>query len=149
MKTARKQEGFTLIEVLVVLSMSAIFMLFAVSISERLVEKYKTEQFLRTFQSDILYLQQLSMTNSKRFYTLDIQPASHSYTIRQGGLGKVIISRDIPANWTIELNSLKMPITFTYKGTLKNPGTMYLKTDSKTYRIVFPLGKGRSYIVEQ
>lgn len=58
--------GFTLLEVLIVLSILSILITLSVPISKSLFEKQEEKQFLNTLESDILYIQNLSLGTRSR-----------------------------------------------------------------------------------
>ncbi|WP_053219217.1 competence type IV pilus minor pilin ComGD [Virgibacillus senegalensis] len=142
-----RNAGFTFIEVMFVLSITAFLMALGVMFPLQLLEKQERNDFFQLFESDLLFLQQKSMLSSER-YTLYIDPEAHKYSIRTGGTAKILVSRKIPESWKIELRTLKMPISFNLKGTIKQPGTMVIDTGRKRYKVVFPFGKGRHYYEE-
>ncbi|SDK55130.1 competence type IV pilus minor pilin ComGD [Sediminibacillus albus] len=142
------KKGYTLVEVMLVLSITVSLIAIGFSLPRYFLHTFQTKQFFQQFNNDILYLQQLSLASKENIYLL-IDPENQQYTIHQGGTGKVLIQRNIPDHCHIELRTLKMPISFTDKGSLRNPGTMIVDTGNNQYKVVFPLGKGRNYIVEQ
>ncbi|MRH43137.1 prepilin-type N-terminal cleavage/methylation domain-containing protein [Aquibacillus halophilus] len=143
----KNAKGFTLLEVLVVLSASLLLLSIGSIIHTNILQNYQKEQFFRLFQSDLLHMQQITFIKREMLY-LTIQPDQHNYIIRRAGTGKTIVKRDIPNNWHIQLVTLSMPISYTYSGTIKNPGMFTIKTDDSQYDVYFPFGKGRNYVVE-
>ncbi|MDL4841557.1 competence type IV pilus minor pilin ComGD [Aquibacillus rhizosphaerae] len=143
----RQEQGFTLIETLIVLSIVSLFLVIGLSFQSHSLYQNQANQFFRLFQSDVLYLQQISMVSRDNAY-LTILPNEHSYEIKTGGLGEVLVKREYPKNWLVDLNTLSAPISFTINGTIKKPGMFYVKTPTRKYSIYFPFGKGRSYIIE-
>ncbi|SDN07577.1 competence type IV pilus minor pilin ComGD [Sediminibacillus halophilus] len=142
-----KAGGFTFIEVMIVLGCLVTLTAVGITLPLHLLEKQETKDFFQLFDSDLIYLQQSAMLSSER-NALYLDPKGHKYTIRTGGTAKVILERKIPKSWKIELRTLKIPLSFNSKGTIKQPGTMIIYTDRKRYKVVFPLGKGRHYYEE-
>ncbi|QTM99817.1 hypothetical protein ERJ70_11210 [Sediminibacillus dalangtanensis] len=142
-----KAGGFTFIEVMVVLSCIVVLTAVGTTLPLHLFEKQETNDFFQLFDSDLIYLQQSAMLSSER-NALYLDPEGHEYTIRTGGTARIILSRKIPKSWNIELRTLKMPLSFNSKGTIKQPGTMIIHTNKRRYKVVFPLGKGRHYYEE-
>lgn len=143
----KNEKGFTLIELLVVLSILTILLLIGNSLQIKTLEHNQMKQFYQSFQSDLLYMQQYTIV-MKENIQLFIKPDSHYYEIRKRGTGKLLIRRTIPTNWNVKLNTLTMPLSFSLNGTIKNPGTLIVETKQQTYTIIFPFGKGRSYMIE-
>lgn len=143
-----KEAGFTFIEILLVLSAFLVISSIGFAVPVNLIQKQETTQFLNGFQQDILYLQEFNMYEEATAY-LTIDPLNSSYSIRKSGSGKIILLRKVPKHVQVDLRTLKQPITYMKNGTIKNPGTMVIKTNTESYKIIFPFGKGRSYIEKQ
>lgn len=140
-----KSDGFTLIEVLVVLSIWSVIILLLVPISSKQIEVQQEKRFFETFEFDILYMQRLSMMTKEdvrlRFY-------KDRYHILKGHKDPTILVRDMPPNWKINMRDY-ISISFDENGRMRNPITIVITTTNASYNIVFPLGKGRYYVVEK
>ncbi|MFC4404225.1 competence type IV pilus minor pilin ComGD [Gracilibacillus xinjiangensis] len=141
------ENGFTLIELLVVLSAVGLLFIIGQSVSMNTLENRRYQQFLEQFNHDLLYLQQLN-TTSKAGYILNFELEKNKYHVKSTGRGNVLLTREYPDNWVIDPNTLKLPILFSKNGTLKQPGTLKVKTNSSTHFITCPFGKGRCYSEE-
>ncbi|UFT97768.1 prepilin-type N-terminal cleavage/methylation domain-containing protein [Radiobacillus kanasensis] len=144
----RNSRGFTLIETIVVLSISISLMVIGHASIIQWKESYETDAFFDVFKSDILYLQQRTMVSGDYYYML-IKPDEHIYEIRKGGYGALVRIRSIPENWEVRLQTLSMPLSFTIKGQVRQPGSFTILTGDESYKVIFPFGKGRSYVVSQ
>lgn len=145
MHTEDKQNGFTLIEVLFVLGVWAIIILLSAPLNFSILEKQKEQQFFNTFHQDVLYLQNLSYSSNEKLQ-LRFYPEDNSYRIFSPG--RTLVERKIPEDWRI--NNVSFPqIIFTKTGTIRDPGTFFIYTNSGSYEIIFPFGKGRCYLVKQ
>ena len=142
------QKGFTLVELLIVLSTLSILLVIGASFQTNTYNTYQLNRWYQLFDSDVLYMQQQTLLKRNNLYLI-IKPDTKSYEIRQGGRGDVVIERKIPQNWDVKLYTLSMPLSFSIQGTIKNPGMFQILIDDKEYAIYFPFGKGRSYIVER
>lgn len=138
------QRGFTLIEFLIVLSVSSIILVISGSYAVRTYDTLQYKQFSKQFHHDILYLQQLAMSQNDNFY-LQFERQQNRYHIRHGGYGTRVLIRHYPEHWQIQPNTLVLPIEFSHKGNMKKPGTMQIKTRFQTFYITCPFGKGRCY----
>ena len=140
-----KINGFTLIEVVVVLSIWSVIILLLVPISLKQIEVQQEKRFFETFEIDILYMQRLSMMTKEnvrlRFY-------DDSYHILKGQKEPTILVRDMPSSWKINMRNY-LSISFDENGRMRNPITIVITTTYASYNIIFPLGKGRYYVVEQ
>ncbi|MFD2759407.1 competence type IV pilus minor pilin ComGD [Lentibacillus juripiscarius] len=138
------KNGFTLVEMLLVLSIWSVLILLTVPVQLSLLEKKTEKQFFETLEMDLLYTQSLSY-NSKAGYWLTFPNDGH-YQIKKGFF--TILERSVPEGWEIDKRTLPK-ISFNHKGTIISPGTFSIQTASSTYNIVCPLGKGRCYIDKQ
>lgn len=143
-----KQHGFTLIEVLLVISIVTIMVAVTGVIQSRTHDKLQFERWYQQFDRDILFLQQQTMltrTNDQ----FNIRPSTNSYEIRSSPLEAPSLQRDMPSEWEVSLLTLQMPLSFTRAGTIRNPGMFRIVTKHNRYDVYFPFGKGRSYFVKK
>ncbi|RYG74686.1 prepilin-type N-terminal cleavage/methylation domain-containing protein [Lentibacillus lipolyticus] len=138
------KNGFTLVEMLLVLSIWSVLILLTVPTQFQVLEHKTEKQFLNTLEMDLLYVQSLSY-NSRAVYRLTF-PDDHHYEIRKGFTP--IVERKVPEGWNVQKRTLP-EISFNHQGTIRDPGTFSIETTSSTYNIVCPFGKGRCYIDEQ
>lgn len=143
-----KKNGFTLLELLIVLSIWSIITALSVPILFNNLEKVEERQFLETFKHDVLYIQYLATSAVDRH--VQIRVNNGNYEIIDGSINKSrpIIKREFPTDWEIDMRTVKR-ISFNENGTIRHAGTISIKTKHTNYSIVFPPGKGRCYIVEQ
>lgn len=141
----KKNNGFTLIEVIFVLGVLTVLLLLSAPIKVSILDNKEEQQFLTTLENDLLYMQSISFRSTDHIW-MKIQP--DSYTIFSSVYNsKTLLRRNIPTNWTIDLRTIQGGvISFNRYGTIREPGTIHLSTNKSTYRIVFPFGKGRCYI---
>lgn len=140
----RNNAGFTLIEMLLVLGALSIMVLLSAPIKVSILDNQKEEQFLTTFQNDLLYLQSISYLSP---HDIEMEFTKNHYKIRDGFKNNYVLTRKIPPGWEFDLFNLRdKGISFTRSGTIRQPGTILLTTNKSTYRIVFPFGKGRCHI---
>src|SRR5690625_1911197 len=133
------KNGFTLLELLVVLAIWSLLLLLVTPINFSLMEKKQVQYFFETFAYDILYTQNLS-TTTKDYVQLNLY--EDRYTIRRGYKGEILLTRNIPANWVIKAKVFHT-ISFDDKGRIRMPGTFFIQTKHDEYAIVFHFGKGR------
>lgn len=140
----RNKNGFTLIEMILVLGVLSIFILLSTPLQVSILDNQKEEQFLTTFQNDLLYMQSISYLSP---HDIEMEFTADRYSIRNGHENTILLTRSIPAEWEFDMRTFKdKGISFANSGTIRQPGTMFLTTSKTSYRIVFPLGKGRCYI---
>ncbi len=137
-----KQDGFTFIEMLLVLSIISIVSIVTYFNVAPLYEKQKVEHFLKQFSQDILYMQQLSITR-RNVHMLRWVPAKHMYSIWESGDARSLMIREYERDIHIHLNTFPNPMTYNAKGNINQGGTILLSYRARTYEIVFQLGRGR------
>lgn len=134
------KNGFTLLEMLFSLSITAVIILIIPPFNHNIIENLKKEQFFTLFQSDVLYIQQMQSTTDKNYR---IRFFNEYYAIYYED--KSIIKRDFPKDWIVDTRGNNI-IVFKRFGTILSPRTIVFKTKSDIYHAIFPLGKGRFYI---
>ncbi|WP_042145915.1 competence type IV pilus minor pilin ComGD [Paucisalibacillus sp. EB02] len=137
-----KQQGFSLIEVLVVLSLFTILLTLTLPISYSLLEKKTEEKVLEMFQYDILFLQNQSIANGREDY-LRMVFSKNGYTLTD--TNKELLTRMLPKGWEIDTRTLNY-ISFKHGGTTRYSGTIEIISPNNRYTLTFPIGKGRGYI---
>lgn len=141
-----KQNGFTLLEMLVVLGMWSILILLSAPILFSSLDKQQEKQFLETLQSDVLYVQSMSIGSPEK--NIVIRFNKNQYSILDNLTRESFITRELPADYVLDSRTAKN-ISFNKRGNISKPGTIALKTKRTKYNIVFPLGKARCYIAQQ
>ncbi|WP_042223465.1 competence type IV pilus minor pilin ComGD [Oceanobacillus manasiensis] len=138
-----KADGFTLIEMLVVLSMLGIMISLALPLQFKLLKEQEEIQFFSMLESDVMYIQQRS-TLSADMNRITFNEESYRITSDE----QPSIIRIYPEGLTINTRN-ERNITFNNNGNIKNPRTLYVNSSLNTYRMVFPFGKGRFYLEKQ
>lgn len=140
-----KKNGFTLLEMLIVLSIWSVIILLVVPISDPHIAIQREKRFLETFEHDVLFIQRLSTITLEE--EVRIEFSDNKYSILRGNKDEIIAERNIPSNWELQLRLLKN-ISFDHYGRVRYPRTITITTPLSEYDIIFPLGKGRCYIVK-
>ncbi|MFA1821548.1 competence type IV pilus minor pilin ComGD [Virgibacillus oceani] len=143
LKTTKNKNGFTLIEMLIALSIVMIMLLLVVPISLSTLDAAEEEQFLQTLEFDVLYIQSMAGEN----LLTSIRFADDHYRIIRGNQ-EGFIKRDYPKDVTIN-SRISNEITFDHRGSIRNPRTIEIHTKNASYRMIFPFGKGRYYIEKE
>ncbi|WP_196493688.1 competence type IV pilus minor pilin ComGD [Ornithinibacillus caprae] len=137
--------GFTLIEVLMVLSIYSILLLLCTPIVLSVISNQQEKQFFETLQFDVLYLQNMSIgSDDYNRMVLDTE----YYSIILGNTQEVRTTRKLPPGWSLEKRTLDF-ISFNANGSIRKAGTIAIHTKTDTYKIIFPIGKGRGYIEKE
>ncbi|MFB4166460.1 competence type IV pilus minor pilin ComGD [Virgibacillus sp. JSM 102003] len=140
------KNGFTLIEVLFVLSVWSVILILSAPLHFSILEKQKEANFMKTLEMDLLYMQSKSY-NSRSYFRLTFT-GNESYFIAEDYHIKSLVQRKIPEGWKINYLTMSS-IAFNNEGTVIEPGAITIQTKSNKYKVTCPLGKGRCYIVKQ
>jgi competence protein ComGD len=132
-------KGYTITEVLVVLSIFLLLVTLSLNLYPKYIEKMETKQFVKQFEQDLYYTQayaisherQISMYINKRNYSI--------YSIAEG----YVLQRTIPEQITFKKVTMDLSITFNSAGTALSSGVIYIQTEQEKYKITVYVGKGR------
>jgi competence protein ComGD len=138
-----RENGFTLLEVLFAMGILSLLLFISIPLNLATLERQQIEQFFNTFESDVLYVQNATGISDESTY---LRFFEDHYTIRVAG-NKPRINRSYPQGLKVDWRT-KSDIVFNETGTIINPRTIKVTTNKDTFHIVFPLGKGRCYIVK-
>lgn len=136
------RNGFTLVEMLIVLSTISILLLLAAPIQTSVLKSQEEENFLQLFKHDVLLIQnQTSITSKARIY---IRFDNDHYRVVSPRLGHYD-RRNYPEGWSyISYNNREL--RFNESGTVIGARTMIMYSETERITFTFPLGKGRFYI---
>lgn len=138
-------QGFTLLEVLFVLSVWSLLILLSVPLLFTNIDHQVEKQFFETLESDILLVQ--TMSHGKPTDNSSITFNEKTYIVRTFGHHKQVMTRSYPDGWKTDGRSFKK-LSFK-NGNIRQPGTILLQSEEADYRIIFPLGKGRGYVEKE
>jgi competence protein ComGD len=142
------QEGFTLIESLLVLS---VFIIISSITAFTLKPQYSTiddEAFLSQLQTDLLYAQQYAISHQHEV-TVIFMSDQNKYNIYMRSDLPNIIERNYSTNMTVYGGSLPLFFKFLPDGNVNKFGSFYIKSNKKNYRFTVLIGKGRFYVIEE
>lgn len=140
----KQMNGFTMVEMLVVLMILSILTLLVVPSIIRTIEKQETNHFFAVLESDILYIQNQALGtrhNIRIVFDKEFYVVINEWKTEE-------IKRHYPEHLKYD-NKINNRVTFNNNGTIINPTTFKFRDKETTYQLVFPLGKGRHYIEEQ
>lgn len=136
-----ERNGFTLIEMLLVLTVLSILISLALPAHSSSLTKQQENQFIEVLQNDVLLIQnQASITSKERMY---IRFYDDHYLVLHGR-NPSYAKRDYPDGWSL-LTSNRI-LEFHLNGTVLSPRTFIMHSKKERIALVFPLGKGRFYI---
>lgn len=141
----KKKNGFTLLEMLVVLSLWSVLILLSVPLNFANLEKQQDKQFLETFKFDVMYIQSLSIGSPHQATVIEFTESDYTVIDRTG---KILLKRKVPSGSTLKYRTNRQ-ISFNNHGSIRKAGTITFESKHDNYKIVFPLGKARCYIEKQ
>ncbi|GEL77342.1 competence type IV pilus minor pilin ComGD [Tenuibacillus multivorans] len=142
-----KQAGFTVIEMLIVLTIILMITTFSMNQMVKSTTNDPLEDFLEQLEKDIFMMQQQAMTKQKQLSLL-FHLNEHYYMIYDSPLNPAILKRDYDHRLQLDLTSINNPLHYRSSGVPINPGSFILTYNEKHYKVTFPFGKGRFYVTE-
>ncbi|CAG9613898.1 hypothetical protein BACCIP111899_03125 [Bacillus rhizoplanae] len=137
-----KKNGFTLLEMLIVLSAISILSVVTYFNLSSIYEKQKIDQFMNQFSQDILFMQQAAISHRNR-HMLRWFPNQAKYSVTSSGETDPVLVRYYSSDIQVNLNTFPNPMTYGADGNINRGGTIIVSYKTKTYYIVFQLGRGR------
>ncbi|WP_062355902.1 competence type IV pilus minor pilin ComGD [Bacillus kwashiorkori] len=141
----KSQKGFTLIEVLLALTIFLMLVSFLPPLYTSLSDKIETKIFLQQLEEDLYYAQQYAMVNRTPVY-YQVYKSMNEYRIWPFGQD-VMIRRKIPANITVDGGTV-LSNYFKSNGNVPSFGTIHFQKGKKLYVLTLHIGRGRFVISE-
>ncbi|WP_161920705.1 competence type IV pilus minor pilin ComGD [Pallidibacillus pasinlerensis] len=142
-----REEGFTLVEMLLVLFILTVMFATIPPLFQSVQSKINESNFIHQFQADLYYAQSYAIAHRRRVsYRYD--NTNKAYRFYTGGENILILERKLPKNVTIERGYLD-EFHFNGEGNVSRFGNIYIKIDDKSYRLVMSIGKGSFAVYEQ
>ncbi len=142
----KNNKGFTLIEVLVVLSIKLLTILLIVSLTYDDLTETKMDVFFAELKSDVDLVQSHNY-QTDNFYEIIFNKNSYKLTKNTSNQFINIKKQSYPEGVTVETRNFKRVI-YQKNGTFKTPGRVIFKEDNqRSHELIFPFGKGGFYIV--
>src|SRR5699024_603396 len=141
----QNEHGFTMIELLIVLTIWSVLLLIVVRVPTKQIYVQQEKAFLNTFQMDVLYVQSISMGAGDK--KIKIVFKEDRYEIVKGTNNSLIKKRPIPKSFNMKMGNFHQ-ISFDQYGRIPKGGHFDIETPYTKYQVIFPLGKGRCYIIE-
>lgn len=146
-KTGTNENGFTLLEMLLVLSVVVIVTAVILPIGDRWITKQSEEEALYTFIATIHHAQAYAMAN-ETYTAIKFRNSGKSYSLFAPG-SVTYSTTDFPKgmHWVNSGDRISS-VEFHQNGHIINPGTIILSTSTGKKRLTLQLQHGRVVVYE-
>ncbi len=147
----KNQNGFTLIEILFVLSTFLVIASVSTVLLRPQYLQVEREHFVTNLTADLLYSQQYAISQQKHLVVF-ILPKENRYFVKEKLSNKFIVERTIPKGIKVErgtLGALTVDFEFEPDGGVNRFGTIYFTVGKQRYKITLQIGMGRLYVVKE
>jgi competence protein ComGD len=144
---AKGEEGFTLVETLLVFSIFLLISSLAAVYINPHSSRLESRLFLSQLQSDLFSAQQYAISRQETisFYFFPDENRYMAFSPNSAA----VIERHYEEDILIYEDTMKLSFRFLPSGNLSGFGSLYAEAGGDTYRITFLIGKGRFYIVKE
>lgn len=148
MNSIGKQKGFTLIEMLIVLSVMMIISLFSFHSFQSYYERKKLDNFMEQLEEDLLFTQMMAMANQRltKIFFLEDNYTITYYDNDSSEEKEIVKYYGDGIKIDIFTSSMNRMVCFNINGNVKDFGKFRVKYKKRKYYVVFQLGRGRFYI---
>ncbi|MGF2096214.1 competence type IV pilus minor pilin ComGD [Mammaliicoccus lentus] len=138
-------KGFTLIEMVIVLSILSIIVLITIHISINSVDKFGLTSVINDFETKLEYLETKSLS-TKQPILVWFKPNSTKiqYQINNGNINSINLYKG-----KISKDNKFTTLVYDGEGNINQFGTLKLEFNNKRYLVIFRIEKGRYRIVEE
>lgn len=138
-------KGFTLIEMVIVLSILSIIVLITIHISINSVDKFGLTTGINDFETKLEYLETKSLS-TKQPILVWFKPNSTKiqYQINNGNINSINLYKG-----KISKDNKFTTLVYDGEGNINQFGTLKLEFNNKRYLVIFRIEKGRYRIVEE
>ncbi|NGY69568.1 type II secretion system protein [Bacillus megaterium] len=128
--------GFTLLEMLVVLSIALLLAALAVPALGGIMQQREERICWRCCAPTAACHRQARKVSV--FFT----EGRGEYQVVDAESGQQIVVRTLPAPWRFQLGTLRNPVVFTDNGNIEQGGTVWVKSSENSYKVTFCSEKG-------
>ncbi|MFK4997675.1 competence type IV pilus minor pilin ComGD [Bacillus sp. N9] len=142
-KKSNQQDGFTLVEMLIVISVLTILLSFSLFSFKHFSDWMQRELFITQLQSDLYYAQAYAINRKESVHVKFLKKENQYEAVAQSG--ELLLNRKIRAPIYIsELSVVRY--TITPEGTVSHFGTVTFKHQEHTIQLTFYIGRGGSML---
>ncbi|RJS59682.1 competence type IV pilus minor pilin ComGD [Bacillus sp. PK3_68] len=147
-RCARSDEGFTLVETMVILTVIVVLLSVAVLPFPRVAADFEKQQFLNQLQADLFLAQSYAIAKQEVVEVRFIY-TENRYTIRPlTAPTNLFVQRSMPDTIRYVDGSLAK-LSFLPNGNTSSFGTVHFEYLDRHISLIFQIGKGRFYVKEQ
>ncbi|MFJ7953429.1 competence type IV pilus minor pilin ComGD [Lysinibacillus sp. NPDC096418] len=142
MKRIKNEQGFTLIEMLLVLFIVMCLTGIVTKISMKVAEAKEIERFFTQLQLDIQYIQMYTM-QQRAYVSMKFEAPTNRYIVKKD---MYTIDYERPFPKKVEFlsgRSTFVTIMYNEKGNVSRAGTLYFETPDGIKKVIITLGVGR------
>ncbi|MBS4209610.1 competence type IV pilus minor pilin ComGD [Bacillus sp. FJAT-50079] len=139
-KRNNRQDGFTLIEMLVVISVLTILLSFSLFSFKHFHDWMQRELFITQLQSDLYYAQAFAINRKESVHVKFLKEENQYEAVAQSG--ELLLKRKIRTPIYISELSV-LSYTITSEGTVSHFGTVTFKHQDHSIQLTFYIGRGR------
>lgn len=143
---SKNSEGFTLVELLLVLSIITLLIVFPMFQFRKIEEEQKLVLFLQMLQNDIFLAQRNAAVHQLPTRIIFLNGL---YVIEDNLLNPPLLRRTYHSDLIITYLSLKPPLRFNHDGNISSSGTISISYKNRKYIVTFYLGSGRFTYVKK
>ncbi|MEH6940379.1 competence type IV pilus minor pilin ComGD [Bacillus sp. JJ722] len=141
-----EEKGYSLVEMLVVLSIFLLLISASITTMPKYQGKKELENFLQQFSKDFHFAQMYAINHQASVsFTIDLANKRYYAAV---GVDEVLLSKKIPKNIQFVKGSLIMRVYFTPIGNVKNFGSWGFESRNIRYNFTVLIGRGRHYYRE-
>ncbi|WP_042345988.1 competence type IV pilus minor pilin ComGD [Bacillus massiliigorillae] len=146
-KVINGEKGYSLVEMLVVLSVFLLLISASISTMPKYQGKKELESFLQQFSKDFHFAQMYAINHQISVY-FSIDYINKTYYANSIGSDEVIFFKRIPKDIQFMKDSLILRIYFTPIGNVSNFGSWVFESKKVQYIFTVMIGRGRHYYRE-
>ncbi|PKG25712.1 competence type IV pilus minor pilin ComGD [Niallia nealsonii] len=141
------EKGFTLLEMMVALSIFMILLSLSFLVFKPQMEMVKGNTFFTQLQADLFYAQSYALSHQMRMY-VQFTPSKKEYAIKGDIATGEIIYRKYDETIVINEDRVSFNFSILPNGNMSKFATYPFSIDEKKYTLTIQIGQGRFYVTK-
>ena len=142
-----KERGFTLLEMMVALSILMVLLSLSFLLFKPQMELVKGNTFFSQLQADLFYAQSYALSHQTRIY-VQFTPSQKEYLIKGDIATGIIIHRKYDESVVINDDHISFNFTILPNGNMSKFATYPFLIDGRKYTLTIQIGQGRFYVTK-